>query len=137
MFRRNFVNKQQSIERLILGRWGNVTAGGQVSKLSLDLIFSHILRITLVMEEDRAPNPTYINLLSQKLLMLQLQGTRGCTKGDKVPLFRCGPEPRLRCFAQVWFFLTVLAMDMVASIYGQGQPTINEYFREMSEISNA
>jgi hypothetical protein len=34
----------------------------KVSKVSLDLAFSHIFRMTFVMEEDKAPNPTDIRL---------------------------------------------------------------------------
>jgi hypothetical protein len=56
------VKKQQSVERLILGRGGNMPVDCQVSKVSLDLAFSHILRMTFVMEEDKAPNPTDIRL---------------------------------------------------------------------------
>jgi hypothetical protein len=29
----------------------------QVSEESLDLAFSHVFRMTLIMEEDKAPNP--------------------------------------------------------------------------------
>lgn len=39
-----------------------MSADCQVSKVFLDLIFSHILRMTFVMEEDKAPNPTDIRL---------------------------------------------------------------------------
>jgi len=38
----------------------------QVSKVSLDLAFSHILRMSLIMEKDKAPYPTDIRLFSTK-----------------------------------------------------------------------
>jgi hypothetical protein len=40
-----------------------MSADCQMSRISLDLIFSHILRMTFVMEEDKAPNPTDVRLL--------------------------------------------------------------------------
>jgi len=34
----------------------------QVSEESLDLAFSHVLRMTFIMEEDKAPDPADIRL---------------------------------------------------------------------------
>jgi hypothetical protein len=38
-------------------------------------------------------------------------------------------------YGPIEFFMTVLAMNMVAPTYGQH--TIKEYFKEISEVSNA
>ena len=49
----------------------------QVGEVSLDLIFSHILRMTLIMGENKTPDPVYINIMLQKSRMLQLRGLQG------------------------------------------------------------
>jgi hypothetical protein len=57
-----------------------MSADCQMSKVSLDFIFSHILRMTFVMEDDKAPNPTDVRLLSAYLITFQPNTVPGSIK---------------------------------------------------------
>ena len=57
------VEEQQPGERLVLGRGGHVAFGGEVREEGVDLDVAHVLRVTLAVEEDEAPDPAHVGLL--------------------------------------------------------------------------
>ena len=69
------VQKQESIERLILRPWRHPPGNRQVAEKLHHLPFAHILRVTFSMKQDEAPDPSHIGPFRADAVVLDPQGT--------------------------------------------------------------
>jgi len=65
------VEKYQGIESLVLGRSGDVFAGGQMSEEQMHLGRTHFLGVPLVMEEDEPANPEPVGLFATQRVVMK------------------------------------------------------------------
>jgi hypothetical protein len=65
------VEKEQGIQGLILGRGADMSVNGQRREKLRHLLFAHVSRVTLSMEEGKALDPVNIGLFSPQAVMPQ------------------------------------------------------------------
>lgn len=63
------VHEQDGGERLVLGGCGNLAFNGQPGQKSRDFVFTHFMRVSLVMKTDKAPDPLNVTLFGPETVM--------------------------------------------------------------------
>lgn len=61
--------KNQGIEGLVLGRGRDILAHCKVTQILPDFSRTHILRVTLIVKEDKAANPAHISFFGTQAVM--------------------------------------------------------------------
>jgi hypothetical protein len=65
------IKEQDRVQRLILGRGGDIAANRQVAEEGCYFRCGHLTRVTLVVEEDEAPDPLQIRQLGSDAVVTQ------------------------------------------------------------------
>jgi len=65
------IEEKDGVERLILGRGGDVALHGQVGQVCLDLVHPHLPWMAFVVEEDEALDPIGVSLFGARGVMFE------------------------------------------------------------------